>query len=188
MAQAHPERASNGHRLQPPPSHGSKDAPEQVRRTGWAMAAAAALVLLAGPSRTASAAADPQGVWMIEDEVAIAVARCGAGSLCGRVLWLRTPRDAAGRPKRDAMNPDAALRKRPLCGVTVLDGPLPVPDEPGRWSAGSFYDPRDGRTYGLAATHVSADVLVARVYIGMPFWGVNQTLRRIERARGEGWC
>jgi hypothetical protein len=130
MAQAHPERASNGHRLQPPPSHGSKDAPEQVRRTGWATAAAAALVLLAGPSRTASAAADPQGVWMIEDEVAIAVARCGAGSLCGRVLWLRTPRDAAGRPKRDTMNPDAALRERPLCGLTVLDGLLPVPGKP----------------------------------------------------------
>jgi uncharacterized protein (DUF2147 family) len=86
------------------------------------------------------------------------------------------------------MNPDPALRERPLCGVTVLDGLRPVPDEPGRWTAGSFYDPRDGRTYGLAATHVSADVLVARVYLGMPFLGVNQTLLRIERASGGGWC
>ena len=110
MAQAHPERASNGHRLQPPPSHGSKDAPEQVRRTGWAMAAAAALVLLAGPSRTASAAADPQGVWMLEGEVAIAVARCGARAPCGRVLWLRTPRDAARRPQRDSVHPAPAPR------------------------------------------------------------------------------
>ena len=103
-------------------------------------------------------------------------------------MWLRTPRDDAGRPKRDAMNPDAALRDRPLFGVTVLDGLLPVPDEPGRWAAGSFYDPRNGRTYGLAATHVSADVLVARVYVGMPFLGVNQTLLRVQPASGEGWC
>ena len=151
------------------------------------MAAAAALALLAGPSRTASAA-DPQGVWMIEDEVAIAVARCGAGALCGRVAWLRTPRDDAGRPKRDTMNPDAALRDRPLCGLTVLDGLLPVPGEPGRWAAGSFYDPRTGRGYGLMATLTSADVLVARVYVGMPFLGKNQTLLRVARARGEGWC
>ncbi len=58
------------------------------------MAAAAALaVVLAGPSRTATAT-DPQGVWMIEDEVAIAVADCGGGALCGRVVWLRTPRAA----------------------------------------------------------------------------------------------
>jgi hypothetical protein len=35
---------------------------------------------------------------MIEDEVALAVADCGGGSLCGRVVWLRTPRDEAGRP------------------------------------------------------------------------------------------
>jgi uncharacterized protein (DUF2147 family) len=125
---------------------------------------------------------------MIEDEVALAIAGCGEGSLCGRIVWLRTPRDEAGSPKRDGMNPDAALRDRPLCGLTVLDGLLPVPDDPARWNAGSFYDPRDGRGYGLAATLVSADVLVARVYIGMPFFGVNQTLLRTERASGGGWC
>ena len=173
----------------PAPLGGAEATPRKVRRGGWAVAAVAVLVVT-GPSRASPAAAHPQvhGVWMIEDEVALAVAPCGGDALCGRIVWLRTPSDDAGRPKRDAMNPDAALRDRPLCGVTVLDGLLPVPDEPGRWSAGSFYDPRDGRTYGLAATHVSADVLVARVYLGMPFLGVNQTLLRIERASGEGWC
>ena len=125
---------------------------------------------------------------MIEDEVALAVADCGGGSLCGHVVWLRTPRDGAGYPKRDAMNPNAALRDRPLCGLTVLDGLLPVPGETGRWAAGSFYDPRTGRGYGLMATLLSTDVLVARVYVGMPFLGQNQTLRRVQRARGEGWC
>jgi hypothetical protein len=89
---------------------------------------------------------------------------------------------------RDAMNPDPALRERPLCGVTVLDGLLPVPDEPGRWNAGSFYDLRTGRGYSLAATLTSPDMLVARVYVGMPFLGKNQTLLRVARASGEGWC
>lgn len=153
------------------------------------MLAAVAAFTLAGPSRTA-AASDTQvhAVWMIEDEVAIAVANCGGDSLCGRIVWLRTPRDDAGTPKRDEMNPDAALRDRPLCGLTVLDSLLPVPDEPGRWNAGSFYDPRNGRAYGLTATLVSADVLMARVYIGMPFLGVNQALLRVPQASGEGWC
>ena len=173
----------------PVPLGGAEATLKKLRRGGRAVAAVAVLVV-AGPSRAAPAAAEPQvhGVWMIEDEVAIAVSDCGGDALCGRIVWLRTPHDAAGHPKRDEMNPDAALRDRPLCGLTVLDGLLPVPDEPGRWAAGSFYDPRDGRTYGLAATHVSADVLVARVYLGMPFLGVNQTLLRIERATGEGWC
>jgi Uncharacterized protein conserved in bacteria (DUF2147) len=161
----------------------------RARRGGWAVLAAAAAIPLAGPcGTTPSADVQVHGVWMIEDEVAIAVAQCGTGSLCGRIVWLRTPRDDAGHPQRDAMNPDAAQRSRPLCGLPVLDGLLPVPGEPGRWDAGSFYDPRDGRGDGLAATRVSADVLMARVYIGMPFLGVNQTLLRIERATGEGWC
>ena len=167
------------------PLRGVAATPIKVRR-GWATAAAAVLAL-ASPSRAAPAT-DPQGVWMIEVEVAVAVAGCGAGALCGRVVWLRTPRDDAGRPKRDAMNPDAALRDRPLCGLTVLDGLLPVPGKSGRWDAGSFYDPRTGTGYGLMATLASADVLVARVYVGMPFLGKNQTLLRIQRGRGEGWC
>ena len=175
----------------PVPLGGAAATPRKARRDGWAVAAAVAF-LLAGPGRAAPATDEnrkAQGVWMIEDEVALAVAPCGEGdALCGRIVWLRTPRDDAGRLMRDAMNPDAALRDRPLCGVTVLDGLLPVPDEPGQWAAGSFYDPRDGRGYGLAATLVSADVLVARVYLGMPFLGVNQTLLRIERASAEGWC
>ena len=153
------------------------------------MLVAALAFVLAGPGRAAPVPDHrAHGVWMIEDEVAITVADCGGGSLCGRIVWLRTPRDDAGRPRRDEMNPDAALRERPLCGLTVLDGLLPVPDEPDKWNAGSFYDPRNGRDYGLLATLVSADVLVARVYIGMPFLGLNQTLLRALQASGEGWC
>ncbi len=125
---------------------------------------------------------------MVEEDVAIDVARCGRTSLCGRIVWLRAPHDDTGRPKRDEMNPDAALRHRPLCGLTVLNSLLPVPSEPDKWSAGSFYDPRDGHSYGLTATLRSADVLVARVYIGMPFFGKDQTLLRVQRLSGGGWC
>jgi uncharacterized protein (DUF2147 family) len=125
---------------------------------------------------------------MIEGEVAITVTRCGRGSLCGQIAWLRAPHDEAGRPKRDERNPDPTLRGRPLRGLTVLDGLLPVPGEPGRWDAESIYDPRDGRSYGLTATLRSADVLVARVYVGMPFLGRNQTLLRVQRPGGGGWC
>jgi uncharacterized protein (DUF2147 family) len=93
----------------PAPLGGAEATPEKLRRGGWAVAAVAVLAV-AGQSRAAPPTADPQvhGVWMIEDEVALAVARCGGDALCGRIVWLRTPRDNAGRPQRDAMNP--ALR------------------------------------------------------------------------------
>lgn len=163
--------------------------PGKARRSGRAVPALALLLGLAGSCPTSGTPDNPvQGVWLVEEDVAIAVTRCGRGSLCGRIAWLRATHDDAGRPKHDERNPDPALRERPLCGLTVLEGLLPVPDEPGRWAAGSFYDPRDGRSYGLTATVRSADVLVARVYVGMPFLGKNQTLLRVRRPGGPGWC
>lgn len=162
---------------------------QNAQRRHWANLAFALLFLCAALYRR-SAASDgaAEGVWMIEDDVAIVVTPCGQGALCGRIAWLRTPRDDAGHAKQDDRNPDGALRRRPLCGLTVLSGLLPVPDEPGKWNGGSFYDPRDGQSYGLTATLTSADVLVVRVYIGMPFLGSNQTMLRVRRATGEGWC
>jgi hypothetical protein len=93
-------------------------------------------------SGTAALGADIRGTWMIEDEVAVEIADCAGGSLCGRIVWLKTPHDAAGQLKRDLMNPDAALRKHLVCGLTVIEGLTPA--GPAKWEAGSFYDPRDG--------------------------------------------
>jgi uncharacterized protein (DUF2147 family) len=136
-------------------------------------------------SRTAAFGADIQGVWMIEGEVAVAIAECAGDSLCGRIVWLKAPRDAAGQPKRDQMNPDAALRKRLVCGLTVLEGLRPA--GPARWEAGSFYDPRDGRRYTIAMELKSANTLVARVYLGMRILGKSQTLLRAQGAT-KAWC
>jgi hypothetical protein len=153
----------------PPALLGGVEAtPAKVRRGGWA-AVAAALLARGGPGCAAAGADERpvQGARMIENEVGIDVTDCGGGSLRGRIMGLRTPRDEAGRPKRVAIDPDPALLVRPLFGVTVLDGLLPVPDGPG---------------YGLAAALGSADVLVARVYPGMPVLGVNPTLLLPDRA------
>lgn len=63
---------------------------------------------------------------MIEDEVAVEIAECAGGSLGGRIAWLKTRRDATGQSKRDQMNPNIEMRKRLVCGLTVLDGRRPT--------------------------------------------------------------
>ena len=136
-------------------------------------------------SFTAAFGADIQGVWMIEDEVAVEIGECAGGSLCGRIVWLKTPLDAQGQSKRDQMNPEIELRKRLVCGLMVLDGLRQA--GPSEWAAGALYDPRDGRRYNIAMELKSADVLIARVYVGMRILGKNQTLLRA-RGATKAWC
>jgi uncharacterized protein (DUF2147 family) len=144
----------------------------------------AALLALAAP-RAIAVAAVPEGVWLIDGKAALQIFDCG-GLLCGRILWLQTPRDPQGRLKRDRHNPDPALRQRWLCGMTILWNLRST--GPGRWGGGWFYNPDDGKTYNVSAELRSADLLVARVYSGMPLFGETKTLLRVPHGTSEGWC
>ena len=70
--------------------------------------ACAALVLIGvvvSVPRPLASAGIPQGVWLIDNEVAVQVFDC-SNLLCGRVLWLSIPRDPQGRLVLDKKNPD----------------------------------------------------------------------------------
>lgn len=66
-------------------------------------------------------------------------------TMCGRILWLWQPNDAAGRPRTDTHNSDRLLRARPLVGIEIVSGLRET--APGVWGDGSLYNPDDGRTY-----------------------------------------
>ena len=154
------------------------------RRAGRAALLVGALISLAVP-RTPARAAVPEGVWLIDGKAAVQIFDCG-GLLCGRILWLHVPRDPQGQLNRDRNNPDPAVRQRPLCGLTILWGLRPT--GPGHWGEGSFYNPDDGKTYDVSAELRSADLLVARIYLGMPFFGETKTLLRVPHGTSDGWC
>lgn len=136
-------------------------------------------------SYTASWAAVPKGVWLMDARVAVQIYSC-ADLLCGRILWLQIPRDAQGQLDRDKHNPDPALRQRPLCGLTILWNLHPA--GPQRWNGGWFYNPENGKTYNVSAQLKSADRLVARIYVGFPLFGETKTLIRVPHGISKGWC
>jgi uncharacterized protein (DUF2147 family) len=109
------------------------------------MLAAIAVGLAAGPAL----AADPvEGVWLTQAKdakVRIAPCPAHADQLCGEVVWLRAPNDAAGQPKHDEHNPDAKLRSRPIIGLTMIRDFHSA--GAGRWEGGKIYDPKSGKTY-----------------------------------------
>jgi uncharacterized protein (DUF2147 family) len=136
-------------------------------------------------ARPAVPAGIPSGVWLMPQKVAVQIFAC-AGLLCGRIVWLQHPRDAAGRLVHDTKNPNPALRQRPLCGQTIIWDLKPA--GPDRWQNGWLYNPDDGKTYRLSAQLSAADAMIARIYLGIPLFGETWTMRRVPLLDTAGWC
>ena len=85
------------------------------------------------------------GVWLTEDTSShVAFQPCGQID-CGQIVWLREPLDSeTTKPWRDKLNPDDALKRRPLLGLVMLTGLKPGGDG---WWNGDLYNPLDGKTY-----------------------------------------
>lgn len=158
---------------------------DRLRHIAGALLVIAA-TFFAVPGAAASAPVRDAGAWFVDGTgAALQIFNC-RGLLCGRIVWLQHARDSAGRAASDNNNPDPASRRRPLCGSTVLRGLRPVGLD--RWNSGSLYNPDDGRTYRVLAKLRSSDVLVARVYVGMPLFGETKTLLWVPRLGSEGHC
>jgi uncharacterized protein (DUF2147 family) len=149
-----------------------------------AAGALAAVGYVAGGCSPAAAAV-PQGVWLLKGKAAVEIYSCH-GMMCGRVLWLRIPRNPRGEPVVDKKNPDPALRRRPICGLTIIGGL--TPDRTGRWTGGWFYNPDDGVKYKAKAQLMSDNVISARAFLLTPLFGETLTLARVPHGVTDGWC
>jgi uncharacterized protein (DUF2147 family) len=84
-----------------------------------------AAALIAVPS---VAFADPSGVWLRETgESRVQIAPCGGGAYCGKVVWLKDPKNSKSK-----------------VGQQVFFGMKP--NGANQWS-GSAFNPDDGKTY-----------------------------------------
>lgn len=123
------------------------------------------LCILAAPC---AAAPDVTGTWITQDgDGAVEIAPCG-NSLCGRIVWLRSPLDENGRPVRDENNADTSLRSRPLCGAEIISGVHLIADS---WEGGSIYDPESGSRYSVALARAADDTLSVTGYLGLKTFG-----------------
>ena len=111
----------------------------------------------------------PVGVWLHDNKrIEIEIAPCGE-NLCGRLVWLKSPNDTQGLPRVDAKNPDAALRTRPLLGLTVLDGLRRTGE--GTWEDGNIYNPDDGEAYRASVSILEDGAMQVRAYEHLPVFG-----------------
>ena len=128
-----------------------------------------------------------RGHWLSEQaDASIEIAPC-ADSLCGAIVWLRSPEDARGNPARDRRNPDPALRARPLLGLTILEGLDPESSRDSEWSGGTIYDPSNGSTYSSRLRLLDDGSLAIRGYVGIALLGRTTRWTRVTAADVETW-
>ena len=115
-----------------------------ARMSCWIAAA-----VMASATMIPANASDLTGTWLIQDGTAkVRIVACGE-AICGTVVWLSSPNDAAtGRPQTDKLNADPEKRSRPMLGVGVVLG-MQRNSEANKWF-GRIYNPDDGNTYNGA--------------------------------------
>ena len=112
------------------------------------------------------------GNWITADKSIVQVLACGGGgALCVRIATIARP----DVPRTDVSNPDASLRGRALCGLTIGTGFMP--DGADKAAGGKIYDPDSGKTYS-AQMQEQGDTLKLRGYIGTPLLGRTETWHR----------
>ncbi|MCZ4244272.1 DUF2147 domain-containing protein [Pedobacter punctiformis] len=94
----------------------------------------------------------------------------------GKLAWLKEP-NLNGKPKTDSKNPEANLQNRPLWGLEILKNFI---FDDGKWTDGTIYDPKSGKTYSCNMTLKSTDVLNVRGYVGISLLGRSETFRRVK--------
>ncbi len=94
----------------------------------------------------------------------------------GKLAWIKEP-NINGKPKLDVKNPNAALQKRSLLNLELLKDFV---YEEGKWSDGTIYDPKSGKTYSCNMTMKGNDVLNVRGYIGISLLGRSETFKRVK--------
>ena len=94
----------------------------------------------------------------------------------GKLAWIKEPNDDKGKPKTDTKNPDANLRAKPILGLEILKN-FEFAD--GKWTDGTIYDPKTGKTYSCKMT-IKGDVLKIRGYIGISLFGRSENWARVK--------
>ncbi len=119
------------------------------------------------------------GNWLVQDKKAKIKIYKKNNKFYGKIVWLKEPNDAEGKPKVDKENSEEELRGRKLIGLLMLkDFEY---DEDLVWEDGEIYDPKNGKTYSCKMT-MSEDgrTLDVRGYIGISLIGRSQDWTRTD--------
>jgi uncharacterized protein (DUF2147 family) len=135
-----------------------------------------ASMLLATTAIAEELASSIEGVWLSEDGTGLIRIELGEDGPVGTIAGSPNDPDQRKSSDKDDLNPDPALRDRPLLGLTIMENFTSAGG--GKWKNGKIYDPNSGKTYKCKLTLVDANTLELRGYIGISLLGRTETWNR----------
>ncbi len=99
----------------------------------------------------------------------------------GRIVWLKEPLNAEGKPKVDKNNKDESKRNTPIIGLRLVGGFKWEGEN--RWEGGTIYDPETGNEYKCNITLIDRNTMNIRGYIGISMFGRTDTWKRVEQKK-----
>lgn len=102
------------------------------------------------------------GIWLTEIKDGKVEIYKSNGKYHGKIVWVKEPNDDNGNPKKDKHNPKTSLKSQPILNLVIIKN-LVYSD--GKWSGGTVYDPKDGKSYDCSMWFENGN-LKLRGYIG----------------------
>ncbi|MBI5119125.1 DUF2147 domain-containing protein [Candidatus Poribacteria bacterium] len=135
----------------------------------------ACVVMLITANVHASEADAILGQWFTDGgESIVEIYKCNE-SYCGKIIWLKEPKNTDGTEKTDSKNPDVSKKARKVLGMDIVWGFQHKSNN--AWSMGNIYDPKSGKTYSCSAK-LDKDNLNIRGFIGVSLLGRTTVWKR----------
>jgi uncharacterized protein (DUF2147 family) len=137
------------------------------------------LLVLFAVQTFAQKASDVVGKWLSatgDGQIEIYIR---SGKYFGKLAWLKEPNDDKGKPKLDNKNPIAALKSKPLLGLELLKDFV---FEDGKWTDGTIYDPKTGKTYSCNLSLKENGQLNIRGYVGISLIGRTEVWTKVKES------
>jgi uncharacterized protein (DUF2147 family) len=111
--------------------------------------------------------------WYNQEKTAkVKVFKATDGKYYGKIVWLKEPNNAQGKPRTDINNPKKEHQNDALLGLQMLKNF--EKDGAHGYSGGTIYDPKNGKTYSCKMT-LNGDKLDVRGYVGISLLGRTTT-------------
>ncbi len=118
------------------------------------------------------------GTWLTgTGKAKIKITKYGDNKYGGKIVWLKDPNTADGKPKLDDKNPDKAKQSVPKLGLNNLLGFTYEGKK--EYEGGSIYDPENGKTYKCVMTLTDDNNLKVRGYVGIQMLGRTDAWTRV---------